>query len=142
MKLVRWRAPDGTTKVGLHGGDHLSEFPFPTMAELLQHRGAGIRRVTDDAVSSGGRVDPGDVRLLVPIDGRTEVWSAGVIYQHSRTARAEESGFEKVYLDVYDADRPSCSSSPLPGGCSPTAIPEACARTAPSRCANRNWRSP
>ncbi|WP_406415823.1 fumarylacetoacetate hydrolase family protein [Streptomyces sp. NBC_00873] len=106
MKLVRWRAPDGTTKVGIHSGDHLSELPFPTMAEVLQHRVADIRRATDDAVSSGRRVDPGDVELLAPIDGRTEVWGAGVTYQHSRAARAEESGFEKVYLDVYDADRP------------------------------------
>ncbi|MBU3067699.1 fumarylacetoacetate hydrolase family protein [Nocardia sp. NEAU-G5] len=106
MELVRWRRPDGTTKVGLHDGEHLRELPFPTMAEVLQHRVADIRQAIDDAASSEHRLDPGEVELLVPIDGRTEVWGAGVTYQHSRTARAEESGFEKVYLEVYDADRP------------------------------------
>ncbi|MGW8552585.1 fumarylacetoacetate hydrolase family protein [Streptomyces tubercidicus] len=106
MKLVRWRAPDGTTKVGLHGGDHLSQLPFPTVAEMLRHKVADIRQATEEAASSGRRVDPAGVELLAPIDGRTEVWGAGVTYQRSRTARAEESGFEKVYHQVYDADRP------------------------------------
>ncbi|MFI1092586.1 fumarylacetoacetate hydrolase family protein [Streptomyces sp. NPDC020917] len=106
MSFVRWRASDGTTKVGLRDSEHLYELPFPTLAELLHHTVADIRRVAEEAVSSGLRVDPAEVRLLAPIDGRTEVWGAGVTYQHSREARAEESGFEKVYLDVYDAERP------------------------------------
>jgi 2-dehydro-3-deoxy-D-arabinonate dehydratase len=48
-----------------------------------------------------------DVTLLPPIDGRTEVWGAGVTYQTSREARMEESDrAADVYQQVYDADRP------------------------------------
>jgi 2-dehydro-3-deoxy-D-arabinonate dehydratase len=47
-----------------------------------------------------------DVMLLPPIDGRTEVWAAGVTYERSRTAREEESSVAHVYELVYEADRP------------------------------------
>ena len=45
-------------------------------------------------------------RLLPPIDGRTEVWAAGVTYQRSSDARQEESVVADVYARVYDAVRP------------------------------------
>jgi 2-dehydro-3-deoxy-D-arabinonate dehydratase len=48
-----------------------------------------------------------DVEVLAPIDGRTEVWAAGVTYVTSRQARVEESErAASVYELVYDADRP------------------------------------
>jgi 2-dehydro-3-deoxy-D-arabinonate dehydratase len=48
-----------------------------------------------------------DVMLLPPIDGRTEVWAAGVTYFTSREARVEESERSAdVYLQVYEAERP------------------------------------
>ena len=49
-----------------------------------------------------------DVTLLAPVDGRTEVWAAGVTYYTSwREARVEESE-RSAYVDrqVYDAERP------------------------------------
>ena len=45
-------------------------------------------------------------RLLAPLDGRGEVWCAGVTYERSRGARMEESAEQSVYDKVYVADRP------------------------------------
>jgi len=45
--------------------------------------------------------------VLAPIDGRTELWAAGVTYEQSRTARVQESERSAtVYELVYDASRP------------------------------------
>jgi 2-dehydro-3-deoxy-D-arabinonate dehydratase len=51
------------------------------------------------------RFDPAS--LLAPLDGRTEVWAAGVTYERSRSARVEESeDSADIYAKVYDAPRP------------------------------------
>lgn len=55
--------------------------------------------------------DPGapfeDPIAPLPIpDGRMEIWAAGVTYQRSKAARAEESANASVYEAVYDALRP------------------------------------
>jgi 2-dehydro-3-deoxy-D-arabinonate dehydratase len=48
-----------------------------------------------------------DAGLLAPVDGRTEVWAAGVTYERSRTARmAESENSADIYDRVYDAARP------------------------------------
>jgi 2-dehydro-3-deoxy-D-arabinonate dehydratase len=53
------------------------------------------------------RLAPDAVTLLPPIDGRTEVWGAGVTYESSRLARVEESERSAdVYELVYAAKRP------------------------------------
>ena len=45
--------------------------------------------------------------LLAPVDGRTEVWAAGVTYERSRTARmAESENSADIYDRVYAAERP------------------------------------
>jgi 2-dehydro-3-deoxy-D-arabinonate dehydratase len=45
--------------------------------------------------------------LLAPVDGRTEVWAAGVTYERSRTARmAESEHTADIYDRVYAAERP------------------------------------
>jgi 2-dehydro-3-deoxy-D-arabinonate dehydratase len=47
------------------------------------------------------------VELLAPVDGRTEVWAAGVTYERSRDARIDESeDSADVYDRVYTAERP------------------------------------
>jgi 2-dehydro-3-deoxy-D-arabinonate dehydratase len=54
-----------------------------------------------------GSLPAGDLTVLPPIDGRTEVWAAGVTYSESREARVEESERSAdVYRQVYDAERP------------------------------------
>jgi 2-dehydro-3-deoxy-D-arabinonate dehydratase len=45
--------------------------------------------------------------LLAPVDGRMEVWAAGVTYERSRTARmAESEQSADIYDRVYAAERP------------------------------------
>jgi 2-dehydro-3-deoxy-D-arabinonate dehydratase len=46
------------------------------------------------------------IKSLPPLDGRGEVWCAGVTYERSRGARMEESTEQSVYDKVYTADRP------------------------------------
>jgi len=58
-------------------------------------------------VQECARVPAGEITLLPPIDGRTEVWAAGVTYFISREARVEESERSAdVYRQVYEAERP------------------------------------
>jgi 2-dehydro-3-deoxy-D-arabinonate dehydratase len=57
--------------------------------------------------NSGQRVRLEEAALLAPVDGRTEVWAAGVTYERSRTARmAESADSADIYDKVYDAERP------------------------------------
>lgn len=53
-------------------------------------------------------------RWLSPVDGRTEVWAAGVTYLRSRDARTEESDVPDVYTRVYRADRPELFFKSVP----------------------------
>lgn len=105
--IVRFIAADGITKVGLLIDDAVSEFAAPSMADLLHLTLNDLRDLVEHVRRSGtGEIDVRGVTLLPPIDGRTEVWGAGVTYKRSQSARAEESSYERVYLEVYDATRP------------------------------------
>jgi 2-dehydro-3-deoxy-D-arabinonate dehydratase len=65
-----------------------------------------IRRRTHER-ERAWRIPAAEVTLLPPIDGRTEVWAAGVTYFSSREARVEESeSSADVYRQVYEAERP------------------------------------
>jgi 2-dehydro-3-deoxy-D-arabinonate dehydratase len=73
------------------------------IAELLQLELGEI----ESELSETGTPLPFDrFRFLPPIDGAMEVWAAGVTYQASREARAEESDDRQVYRRVYEAERP------------------------------------
>jgi 2-dehydro-3-deoxy-D-arabinonate dehydratase len=74
-----------------------------TLADLLALPLADIRALVTGAASAD-RLE--SVSLLAPVDGRTEVWAAGVTYERSRAARVEESQQTLVYDAVYAADRP------------------------------------
>jgi 2-dehydro-3-deoxy-D-arabinonate dehydratase len=73
------------------------------MAELLRLPAEQLRSAVGQV--SGDR-PVADVRLLPPLDGRAEVWCAGVTYERSRGARMEESTEQSVYDRVYSAPRP------------------------------------
>jgi 2-dehydro-3-deoxy-D-arabinonate dehydratase len=74
------------------------------MAQALRLPLADLRRHCADALRAAVVVG---ARLLVPVDGRTEVWAAGVTYTVSKQARVEESErAASVYELVYDAERP------------------------------------
>jgi 2-dehydro-3-deoxy-D-arabinonate dehydratase len=76
-----------------------------TIGELLRLSAGELRRRCE---APGGASGPADgVRLLAPIDGRTELWAAGVTYEQSRSARVQESErAATVYEQIYDAQRP------------------------------------
>jgi 2-dehydro-3-deoxy-D-arabinonate dehydratase len=105
VRLVRFLT-DGSAvpEVGIELDDGVRRLGVATMGELLSRPLAEIRAVAEDA-RSGVPVMSGTI-LLPPVDGRTEVWAAGVTYRRSREARMEESATADVYDLVYDSERP------------------------------------
>ncbi|HVV24740.1 MAG TPA: fumarylacetoacetate hydrolase family protein [Pseudonocardiaceae bacterium] len=98
------RYTDGSTvRVGIEDSGGIAPIDVASMAELLRLPLADIRSLTTPGPD---RVPVDRVRLLAPIDERTEVWASGVTYERSREARVEESSQMSVYEAVYDADRP------------------------------------
>ncbi len=116
MHILRYRPPGSSdARVGLAEAGRVSALDVGSLAELwslpldrlrekLEHAG-GEQAGGEQA--SGGTVALADVEVLAPIDGRTEVWAAGVTYVISREARVEESErAASAYELVYDAERP------------------------------------
>jgi 2-dehydro-3-deoxy-D-arabinonate dehydratase len=101
--LVRFADDTGTTRVGLLTDERLRPLAVASMSELLRHSVAEIRELAEAA---GEPVSTAGTRLLPPLDGRMEVWAAGVTYSRSEEARREESADEDVYARVYRAERP------------------------------------
>jgi 2-dehydro-3-deoxy-D-arabinonate dehydratase len=83
----------------------ITSLAVPALADLLALPLSQIREVCADP---GGQAVPGEkAELLAPVDGRTEVWAAGVTYERSRTARmAESENSADIYDRVYAAERP------------------------------------
>jgi len=122
MRLIRFRVDGGEPLVGVGTGaaagaagdeDGGAAAPAvitalaaaPTLADLLARPLPRIREICADP---GGTAVPGErAELLAPVDGRCEVWAAGVTYERSRTARmAESEDSADIYDRVYAADRP------------------------------------
>ena len=109
MHIVRYldRNTDrNTPSVGILADDTVTAFDaVTTIAELLR---LSTTELQQRCASPGGAAKPvSEMTLLPPIDGRTELWAAGVTYEQSRTARVEESERSAtVYEQVYDAERP------------------------------------
>jgi len=106
VKLVRFLDDTGRPRAGALDGDLVHPLGTPDMATLLRLRATEIRQLVGEAVAPGTGRPLVAGSLLAPIDGRTEVWGAGVTYLRSRSARVEESRHDLVYQDVYDAVRP------------------------------------
>jgi 2-dehydro-3-deoxy-D-arabinonate dehydratase len=105
MRIVRYlthgrKAPE----VGVELDDGVRKLDVPTVGDLLTRPLAEIRKLAEQA--AGTPAEASGTVLLSPIDGRTEVWAAGVTYNRSRQARMEESATADVYDLVYDSDRP------------------------------------
>lgn len=101
--LVRFD-DSGRIRVGLLDDDGVRAVPdVHGMGELLRRPVAEIRELVGRAT----RARPATgLRLLPPLDGRMEVWAAGVTYRRSEEARREESADEDIYARVYHASRP------------------------------------
>jgi 2-dehydro-3-deoxy-D-arabinonate dehydratase len=115
MRLIRFLADGGGPRAGVldgsaltgsvPGGDITALAAVPDLGRLLAQP---LSRIREICAAPGGETIPGDrARLLAPVDGRTEVWAAGVTYERSRTARmAESEASADVYDRVYAAGRP------------------------------------
>jgi 2-dehydro-3-deoxy-D-arabinonate dehydratase len=103
--VVRYES-DGVVLVGVLDDGAVRPVPgVGSVAELLGRDLAGARSAVEAAVGEPA-VPVGEVRLLPPVDGLTEVWASGVTYERSMDARVEESQVQDVYSRVYAADRP------------------------------------
>jgi 2-dehydro-3-deoxy-D-arabinonate dehydratase len=106
MLVVRYAVDGAGPRVGVLDDDEVvRRAPVGTIEELLRLDADQFRGVVEDAAATG-TVEERGVRLLAPVDGRTEVWAAGVTYQRSSEARQEESADADVYARVYAAERP------------------------------------
>ncbi len=112
MRIIRFVAEDGEPATGLlgdtGGADVCRLTAAPTLADLLARPLSRIREICADASAAAGTAVSADrAALLAPVDGRTEVWAAGVTYERSRTARMAESEHSAdIYDRVYAARRP------------------------------------
>lgn len=107
MLIVRFRTDaDPAPRVGVLADGRVRPIAgIGSLAALWRLSLGELRTVVGSATGPG--VPVGEVRLLAPVDGRTEVWAAGVTYETSRQARVEESErAATVYELVYDAERP------------------------------------
>jgi 2-dehydro-3-deoxy-D-arabinonate dehydratase len=107
MDIVRFTTgPAAEPRVGVSDGELVTELRAASIAELLRVPAAALRQRIQDE-TGGARHGLTEVTLLAPIDGRTEVWAAGVTYERSQRERMKESeGAARFYEQVYDAARP------------------------------------
>ncbi|MFD7156444.1 fumarylacetoacetate hydrolase family protein [Kribbella sp. NPDC059898] len=105
MHLVRYLSPvDGRPVPGVRTGDSVAPLEgLNSFAELLR---LPLDELQAAVGKVGAEVPAEGLKFLPPIDGRGEVWCAGVTYERSRGARMEESSEQSVYDKVYTADRP------------------------------------
>jgi 2-dehydro-3-deoxy-D-arabinonate dehydratase len=112
MHLVAGRTPTGERVAARSPDGALVALPgVSSVGELLRHSLAGIKALVD-AADTAIDAEAWEPRSIV--DGRMEVWAAGVTYKRSRTARAEESTIADVYDRVYDAERPELFFKSVP----------------------------
>ena len=105
MLIVRGLTGAGAPVVGVAGDldGRVRPVGAGSVAELLR---LPVGELRERCAAAAAEPVP-YARLTAPVDGRTEVWAAGVTYGRSRTARVEESERSAdVYERVYDADRP------------------------------------
>lgn len=106
MRLIRFRVDGGEPLAGvLDDAGVVSPAAAPALAGLLA---LPLNRIREICADPGGETMPQEhAELLAPVDGRTEVWAAGVTYERSRTARmAESEDSADIYDRVYAAERP------------------------------------
>jgi len=105
MEIVRYIDHlEKGVRIGLRQEESVKPIAVRDLADLLSRPVSELPATLSAPAGEGRAV--ADVTLLPPIDGRTEVWAAGVTYERSRTAREEESSVAQVYELVYEAERP------------------------------------
>jgi 2-dehydro-3-deoxy-D-arabinonate dehydratase len=106
VELIRFQTGGGEPRVGTLSGAAVTELAgLSSLGDLLALPLAGIREAC--AAPGGPAVPAAAAELLAPVEGRMEVWAAGVTYERSRTARmAESEQSADIYDRVYAAERP------------------------------------
>lgn len=108
MQIIRYRSSSGEIALGVTGnGQFIGHFRAPEVGlhNLLRLKAVELRGQIEEALREGTG-NYATVNTLAPIDGKTEVWAAGVTYKKSEEARKEESGTPDIYAKVYTAQRP------------------------------------
>jgi 2-dehydro-3-deoxy-D-arabinonate dehydratase len=108
MHVIRFADERSTIHCGvLADGGAITALPeVRRIADLLALPAEEFRTRVTATVQRPPTHQAAEVVLLPPVDGRIEVWAAGVTYERSRDARVAESTEQSVYERVYDADRP------------------------------------
>lgn len=108
MHVIRFADEHSTVHCGVLTGDGAVRAlsGVRRIADLLALPAEGFRAQVTATAQRPPTHQVAQVTLLPPVDGRTEVWAAGVTYERSRDARVEESTEQSVYERVYDAERP------------------------------------
>ncbi len=111
MRLIRFRVDGGEPQTGVTAADDARPAvitPLPAAPALAGLLALPLSRMREICAQPEGATVPEDrAELLAPVDGRTEVWAAGVTYERSRTARmAESENSADIYDRVYAAERP------------------------------------
>jgi 2-dehydro-3-deoxy-D-arabinonate dehydratase len=109
MDIVRFTTGAGArAQAGIADGDSIIGLGAASIAELLREPAAELRRRCENiGEAAEARYPLAEVTRLAPIDGRTEVWAAGVTYELSQRERMKESeGAARFYALVYEAERP------------------------------------
>ncbi len=115
-RIVRFADPDETVRTGVLDEDGTVR-PFegtPRIADLLRLPVAELRELVAATGAAPASSTADGVLLLPPLDGRMELWAAGVTYERSREARVAESTEQSVYERVYDAERPELFFKAVP----------------------------
>ncbi len=101
IALYRIAMPDGLVRVARGDLDGPTELVglWDVAALTAEAMRAALEGPGDGAVPSGARI-------LAPVAASQEVWAAGVTYERSRAARAEEAVDATPYDLVYAAERP------------------------------------
>lgn len=116
MRIVRFADAHDDVRCGLltDAGAVIACSGVTRIADLLALHRAEFDALVETTAGQAPTHRASEVVLLPPVDGRTEIWAAGVTYQRSREARVEESTERSVYERVYDADRPELFLKAVP----------------------------
>ena len=102
----------GGARLGIATGAIVRPVGAASLAALLAYPAGTIRELLANSGVDTFRSE--EVIPLPPVDGRMEVWAAGVTYSRSKQARMEESAQADVYDRVYGAERPELFFKSVP----------------------------
>jgi 2-dehydro-3-deoxy-D-arabinonate dehydratase len=105
MEIVRYiDRLEHTVRVGLRQQERVQPIAVPELSDLWSKTTSELPATLSAFAGESQAID--DVILLPPVDGRTEVWAAGLTYERARPAREDETLVARAHDLVYEASRP------------------------------------